>query len=332
MKNLKFICLALLLVTIFLLLNCGGEANLWEILGSLYFNGSGTLSDIVADKGFVYIAAGGDGIYICDVSDPKNPSSISKLDTDDSATGVFKKDNYLYVADKYSGLLIIDVTKPSSPVKVGSDVKTGMSAEAVVAQNNYAYWVGGSASEGYLFITDVNTPTNPTTVSSLKVCNRILGAIYVDGSYAYIGDYSGVFYIVDISNPASPSLVAILTNTGIKNSQALEITKWNNYVFLSNWYGGLFIIDVTNPSAPVVVVNLGFTDTTYDSSVAEPYIVVAVSYAGLFRFDITDPLNPKQVGTPLIPTGASVAGVYIDGNYAYFINGIQQYLYTARVN
>jgi len=332
MKNFRFVCSTLFLVAIFLLLNCGGEIKTWELLGSLYLKGSGSLADIVADNGYAYIAASSDGIYICDVSDPKNPSSVSNLDTDNNAVGVHKKDNYLYVADKSGGLIVIDVSNPSTPIKVGSEVISGQSAEAVFVQNNYAYWIGGSASEGYLFITDINVPTSPSHVSSTKISNSTLGAIFVDGNYAYIGDYKGILYIVDISNPASPKIVAILTATGVnKNSWAMEITKWNNFVFLSNWLGGIFIIDVTNPTAPSVVVNLDLQDAVFDSSIVEPYMVVAISNSGLFRFDITDPLHPNQKGTPIVPAGASIVGVYADGNYAYFINGSQQYLYTVKV-
>ncbi|MGQ9707009.1 MAG: LVIVD repeat-containing protein [bacterium] len=332
MKEVRFIIFTLFFITVFILFNCGEDLNVWEILGSLKLSGNDSLNGIVSEGGYAYISSGSDGIFVCDVSDPKEPSSVSLLNIGGKAVSVFKKDNYLFSACKDKGLFIVDVTDPKAPTVIGNDVVSGMSAESAVAQDNYAYWVGGTLYEGYLFITDCSIPTSPTHVSTTKICNMILATIYVDGIYAYIGDYEGVFYIVNISNPVSPTLVATLTNTNTqKNSQAKSITKWGNYVFFSNWGRGLFIIDVTNPSAPYIILNLPFDDSVFDCKILEPYMILAVSYSGLFRFDITDIANPTKQGNPLVPSGASIVGVSADGNFAYFINGSQQYLYTVKV-
>ncbi|RLC38536.1 MAG: hypothetical protein DRH51_08190 [Candidatus Coatesbacteria bacterium] len=332
MRIFRFLGLSILIATFIISANCGEDINIWELLGGLKLPGNGVLTDVLGEGGYAYVASSEDGVFICDVTEPDKPLDISQITTDDEAVAVYKDGNYLYIADRNGGLLIYDISNITSPFRVSSDFRAEVKAEDVFVLANYAYWVGGSGFEGYLYILDVTDPANPVQMSTTRICDRLLTAIYVENTYAYIVDYDGKFYVVDVSSPENPTLVAQVDETGeFQNSMGLDVEKAGNYIYLSDWGSGLYIIDVSKPDSPTIKQFVVFDDSVYDCSVLESYAFVAVSYGGLVRLDINNPLAPFQDGPPIIPQSSSIVGVDVDSDYAYFIDTAMRYLYTVRI-
>jgi hypothetical protein len=66
-----------------------------------------------------YIARGGAGLQIVDVSDPAAPVAVGGFDLPYSASDVDVVDNFAYVVNG-AGLYVLDVSDPAAPVAVGS--------------------------------------------------------------------------------------------------------------------------------------------------------------------------------------------------------------------
>ena len=64
---------------------------------------------------YAYLADGGSGLAIIDISDPANPGTPVYRNTTDDAQGVTVAGSYAYIADFTSGLAIIDISDPASP-------------------------------------------------------------------------------------------------------------------------------------------------------------------------------------------------------------------------
>ena len=97
---------------------------------------------ILVSGTYAYVADGGDGLRIIDVSDPASPVEAGFYDTGDWVEGVAVSGAYAYVADLDDGLRVIDVSDPASPVGVGG-YDTGGRAVGVVVSGTYAYVADG---------------------------------------------------------------------------------------------------------------------------------------------------------------------------------------------
>jgi hypothetical protein len=87
---------------------------------------------------YAYVADGGYGLRVIDVSDPLQPKEAGFYDTPGDPFAVAIAGDYAYVADGGSGLRVIDVSDPAHPQEVGYYRSTG-SARGVAAAGSFAY-------------------------------------------------------------------------------------------------------------------------------------------------------------------------------------------------
>lgn len=117
----KFLSVVILPVLILLLASCGG----------------GGIGNPPVEHKYAVIAAGYEGIFIVDISDPENPVQVGSLSIGQSVSKVQVVGNYAYLASVGKGLVVVDLSDPSDPKEVGS-VNT-MLAVGVFVSGNYAY-------------------------------------------------------------------------------------------------------------------------------------------------------------------------------------------------
>ncbi|MCR4424466.1 MAG: hypothetical protein NUW10_07985, partial [candidate division WOR-3 bacterium] len=84
-----------------------------------YYNTPGVALGVAVSNSYAYVADGGSGLRVVDVSNPSNPVEIGHCETPGYARGVAVAGSYAYVADDYHGLRVIDVSNPSNPVERG---------------------------------------------------------------------------------------------------------------------------------------------------------------------------------------------------------------------
>ena len=70
--------------------------------------------DIALAGNYAYVAVGGNGLVIVDVTNPAAPTFKGSYNTTGGSTGVAVEGNYAYVADGDNGLVIVDVTNPAA--------------------------------------------------------------------------------------------------------------------------------------------------------------------------------------------------------------------------
>ncbi len=108
----------------------------------------------------MYVADGGEGLRIYDISNPEAPKELSSIATKDFTRGVAVEGKYAYLADGNGGLRIINVATSYAPTEKGS-AKTPSSANRVVISGKYAY-VAADASG--LAIYDISKPSSPQRI------------------------------------------------------------------------------------------------------------------------------------------------------------------------
>jgi len=202
------------------------------IAGSVDTDGSA--SGVYVSDSYAYVADGGAGLKVIDISDPSSPQIAGSVDIDSWAEGVYVFGSYAYVADGGAGLKVIDISDPSSPQIAGS-VDTDGWAFGVYVFDSYAYVADGGAG---LKVIDISDPTSPQVAGSLDT--DWAKSVYVSGSYAYVADGEAGLKVIDISDPTSPQVVADVDTDDI----AYGVYVFDSYAYVADYYKGLKVIDI----------------------------------------------------------------------------------------
>ncbi len=251
------------------------------------------------------------GLLIIDVSDPSNPTLISKLYLQGNSAvhchGLDFFPFFVFAANGSSGLRIIDVFNPSSPTLMGTCDTPGEAADVAVS-GSYAYVADRSSG---LQIIDFSNPYAPTIVGSYDTPNDAEG-VAVSGNYAYVADVSYTdFLVIDISDPSSPSLAG---SFDIDPGAARDIVIRDDYAFVAA-RNGLRIIDISNPTSPNLTGSCDTPGWANGLAISGNYAYMADHEDGLQIIDISDLSSPTLVGGHDTPHLAW--NVAVSGNYAF---------------
>jgi len=269
------------------------------------------VEDIAAVDGTAFVAAGGAGLYIVDVSDPTRPVVKGRYDSPGYAEAVTIAGKNAYLADGPTGLRVLDISDLAQPREVGT-VFTLNYAFDVLVDEGHAYVAAAGAG---LLVADVSDPARPKDVGALDTPGYAYGmAKFRD--VVYMADGWGGLRVIDAADPAKLRELGSLGTHG----WAFDIVVREGFAYAAGGWGGVRVVDVTSPAAPVVI-GSHQPDGVFASSLAvsENGIYVADREAGLRVLDIADPARPVHLGH-YSPFGYA-ADVATAGNYAYVAAG-----------
>ena len=84
-----------------------------------------------------YVADGGVGMRVVDISSPTSPMEIGYYDTPGNTRAVAISGSHAYLADQDDGLRVVNITDPAHPVEIGYYDTPGY-AVSVAISGNYA--------------------------------------------------------------------------------------------------------------------------------------------------------------------------------------------------
>ena len=93
---------------------------------------------VFVSEGVAYVAAGGGGLRVEDVSTPSDPTFLGSYNNGGNASGVFVSGGVAYVAHNQLGLQIIDVSTPSAPTLLGTYDTPGV-AQGIAVSGGAVY-------------------------------------------------------------------------------------------------------------------------------------------------------------------------------------------------
>lgn len=253
-----------------------------------------------------YVAAGGAGLVILDVSNPGAPTVAGSYNTPSMAWAVDVVGNFAYVADGHNGLVILNVTNPANPVLAGG-LDTPGNAYGVQVVGNFAYVAD---SDRGLQIVDVSNPASAFLAGSRDTPGNAWGVTVV-GNLAYVADQTGGVQILNVSNPGNITPVGTYDTPGWV--QSVDVV--GDLAFLADYDGGLVILNVSNPAAPVLVGSHDTGGLAYGIQVVGNLAYIADEAAGLQVFDISNPGAPFPAGSYNTP--GQVRGVLVADGLAY---------------
>lgn len=256
----------------------------------------GYIDFIYAKDNFAYCSVRGKGIYIIDVSNPKNPKKISTLSFGyKDYNRIVIKNNIAYVcADKR---YVVDLSDKQNP-KVLREFSGSCTTSFI--QDNYLYF--------NLDIYSIEDPKNPVFLSSP---NDFTGFdMYVEGNFAFFASGTTILRIYDISDKKNPKKIAEL---GKYNDPHLPYNLFsrleykNDVVYIAGPISSIYLIDVYDKENPFIFSNIT-TDSYNDIHIYSDFLY-GCSYEKTLRvFNIYEckheysypqasfeyePLNPK---------------------------------------
>jgi len=263
--------------------------------------------DVSLSDHYAYVASGGSGLAIVDVSDPESPTIVGNCDTTGSAEDVFISGNYAYIADGFNeGLAIINISNPQSP-SIASVYDNIKYAAGVAVEGNYAY-VADEDSSG-LKIINISNPESPRFVSN---CDDALYAkdVVLSGNYAYAACANFGLVIINITNPELPTFAG-----SYETSWAESVAIVDDYAYIADYADGLVIVSISNPESPEFVSSYGTGDATVNVAVKGNYAYVADSANGVVVLDISEPTIISLEDSYDTPNSA--VGIAVASNYVY---------------
>ncbi|WOO43176.1 hypothetical protein [Rubellicoccus peritrichatus] len=241
------------------------------------FDSLADVRGIEIEGDYAYVSSFADSaLTIIDVSDPTNPSFVSKIQDGvggfDFLSGCFNSeidDDLLYVAGVSDGAIsIVDISGPASPQLIG------VIRDGVNGFNNLGFVIDLKVSGDLLYATafgddslniiDISNPASPQLVSSVVDGSGGFDFLWtatdveIAGDYAYVAAFNeGALNIIDISTPASPQLVSVIRDdvAGFNNLNSIRrIRLIDELVYVvSQGDNALTVIDVSDKANPVLV-------------------------------------------------------------------------------
>jgi hypothetical protein len=202
------------------------------------------VEDIAVNGTLAYVASGGAGMRVVDVSDPAHPVETGAFVSRGYASGVAVAGEIAYLADGPYGLRVIDVSKPAQPTEVGFTFPAHFALK-VATDGRYAYIAAAGAG---LLVADVTDPRRPVEAGALATGGYAYGVAVAERT-AFVADGWEGLKTVDVTDPRRPRLAGAYKTPG----WAFGVAASGNRVSVADAFAGLRVLDVSDPAAPVEV-------------------------------------------------------------------------------
>jgi hypothetical protein len=200
-------------------------------------------------EGFVFLAAGANGVRTIDARVPGSLTDVGGFDTAGEALGIAHAGGLVYVADGARGLAILDVAEPTAPRLLGS-IDTPGKALGVAVLGALAFVADDSRG---LRIFDVSHPEAPVLAGAVDTPGRAVGVAVGDGR-AYVADLNRGIQIIDVTRPEAPVIVANLGTPGAAGAVWIE----GDRLLVADGFSGVLEFDVRDPAQALLT---GLYDT-----------------------------------------------------------------------
>lgn len=292
---------------------------------------SRTAYDIFIKDHFAYIANGGDGLVVFDISTLSTIKKIGGYPLE-NARSVSVSKNMAYVAQEgivdngqqlKDRLVLININHPSNPTVVGyyevEDIFNNI--DHVTTNGNTAFITG----HNFLYAIDVTVPSEPTLLfkweppaNSGVPCN----AAIVENILYVTAGWDGLF-IFDVSDPAMPKKIGQFDTP----DWITDIQVNNNIALLSLGEGGLITVDISDPSHPTLMGRLTELGYVINVSASKDEIAYATYFIkendtiienGLAAININDPYKLNMIAK--YTDVEATQNISTDNNLVYVID------------
>jgi hypothetical protein len=260
---------------------------------------NGGFGEGVATSGtYGFVAAGGAGLLIYDISDPANPSFVVGVDSLQYCEGINIATPYAYLAAG-NRTHIVDISDPTAPVYAGRIPEISGYHQDVNVISGHAYVCD---FENGIHVVDVTNPSSPNEVTFVPL-NFGVADILFDGNFAYVANRAFGLQILDITTPSAPTLGALFDTQGTLRKVAFGAITISGtptgHIFGAD-VTAIRAINVSTPATPVesgaITVSAAVPGSAFSTFLDGDKAYVAYGSAGIRILDIANPANVTQLG------------------------------------
>jgi len=221
-----------------------------------YTSSTATAHNLFIADGYAYVVGSGggagstgawQGIIILELSDPENPTEVSRWE-ETYIHDIYVKNDTAYACDIYNGsLFIIDVSDKTNPTTMVEHNYSNYGCHAVWVTDDSKYAVTGDEENGgYVYIFDIQDFNNINMVATWypdepQVQNKSVHNVLIKDDLLYVSYYVYGTRIVDISDPYNPTEVGYYD--WYPGQNGLYSGNWGVYPFTEN--GLIYSTDYT---------------------------------------------------------------------------------------
>jgi hypothetical protein len=231
------------------ILDISDPENLYE-MG--HFSNMLLTQEAIIHGNYVFVAGWWNGFIVLDISDPANPSFVTKLFNwyEGAVPGVewcYVSDlaiegDYLYLIDwepfeddDTKGLYIFDISDPENPEFVSRFEQQSQKSWRIKVKYNYVYLAD---AYGGIEVIDVSDPLAPETVAYQELMDLAFNLDVANG-YVYAACYIlGGVQAVNVFDPGNPSVTGYYYRSGLF---ALNVTASENDIYVADGSSGFQI-------------------------------------------------------------------------------------------
>jgi hypothetical protein len=247
-------------------------------------------------EGKAYVAAQGDGFYVADVSDPKDPEKLGHLEgvqPRDADILEYPNRTVAALAAGTSGIHLVDVTDPERPELVSTLEMDAPAHNLAVVEGEHKIYnsrsLGDPVDPG-IDIVDVTDPAEPTLEKTWTFPDTVNGqpvlttgchdvTVYPLHDRAYCAGVTETF-ILDVSDPMDPNVEGVIANPAINIHHWAQPSQDHDLLIIGDEYGGT--------QAPAC---FGAQDTEQPDE-----RTVSAPTGAIWFYDIRQPEQPTPLG------------------------------------
>jgi hypothetical protein len=213
-------------------------------LGRVAFSGSS--EELHLNGNYLYVAAGGGGLVIIDISNSSSPAVVGVLDVGEATDVAVSNATAFVVADLDAK--IVDVTNPAAPV-LSSTYEHSSAWVDSIASSGSTFYVSNTG--GTIDAVDATNRGTPVLLDTIDASASIAHAMALRGNTLAVFGYDDTT-LVDITNPAALAINAVLPNDGIDSVGAIGVDGGVTLLHYQYETDSIRTYDITNPAAPLL--------------------------------------------------------------------------------
>ena len=196
---------------------------------------------------YAYLAAGNTGVVIADVTDPRHPKRIARIDTEGAAKAVALDRHDLYVADGSNGVVIYDVTDRRHPQR-RTTVKVGAYARGIAV---YGRWVYVACGRDGLVVFESHRYGKrryawPKPFSRYKLPGNVRSFAFGPGRTLYVAAGEAGVHVIDARRPQKLRVVSTLRTKDFAHG----VSAWGAQVAVAAGEAGLWLFNCRRRNRP----------------------------------------------------------------------------------
>jgi|GEM_PF-4547915 hypothetical protein len=208
------------------------------------------LEEFISSEPYGYLAAGYNGLYVLDITNPAAPNIVGHVETNGYAMGMDKFKNFIVLNDR-DNVLFIDVKNPSEP-QLYTTLGSSIAGDLVV--NGTTLYIADPDHGLYAYnISNLDSIKKIGKIASYNGSSYTPRALATVGERAFVTDYdynrhASFLKVIDIAHPETMSVLAeYKLEDHIANHDYIDpwqIIIEGDYAYLGDKTNGIVILDI----------------------------------------------------------------------------------------